>query len=287
MVGPALVLIPGLFQKYGFVPVISMLLVACLLSFCCGLMLTNVMAEIRSSPNRTLATKRPEMNHIIDFYFTTHTHIKRAILTVYIASLLLTLMSNIIQSAQIVDLAIRDIFGCSYALQLYPHFGNMLCGSEHGDITPFGPNVYVISMGFLILAWICLILYTFNYNLDDNIALQWMANIGLLVLMVIWLNIFLEQDTFDSSRVGAVHNNEDMNVDVVGIILFNFAFIVTIPSWYNEKRDNAPVVKSLIYSIGFVAVIFILIGVVGAMSFEYSDLRYSEIQTVESDLKIR
>lgn len=140
MVGPALVLIPGLFQKYGFVPVISMLLVACLLSFCCGLMLTNVMAEIRSSPNRTLATKRPEMNHIIDFYFTTHTHIKRAILTVYIASLLLTLMSNIIQSAQIVDLAIRDIFGCSYALQLYPHFGNMLCGSEHGDITPFGPG---------------------------------------------------------------------------------------------------------------------------------------------------
>ena len=65
------------------------------------------------------------------------------------------------------------------------------------------------------------------------------------------------------------------------IILFNFAFIVTIPSWYNEKRDNAPVVKSLIYSIGFVAVIFILIGVVGAMCFEYSDLRYSDIQTVE------
>ena len=160
MVGPALVLIPALFQKYGYLPILSMLSVACLLSFFCGIMLTHVIANIRSSPNRNIANKRPEMNHIIDFYFTTHIHLKRIIMTVYILSLVLTLVSNIIQSAQIIDLAIRDIFGCSYALEIYPSVGALICGNEHSDVTPFGSGIYVISMGFLILAWICLILYS-------------------------------------------------------------------------------------------------------------------------------
>merc|ERR1711920_208672 len=66
--------------------------------------------------------------------------------------------------------------------------------------------------------------------------------------------------------------NRSLNVDCVGIILFNFAFIVTIPSWYNEKSANASVIKSLLYSIAFVACLFVAIGVFGAMSFKYSDL---------------
>lgn len=272
MVGPALVLIPALFQKYGYLPILSMLSVACLLSFFCGIMLTHVITNIQSSPNRSIATKRPEMNHIIDFYFTTHTILKRVTMIAYVASLVLTLMSNIIQSAQIVDLAIRDIFGCSYALELYPKFGHLVCGSEHSDVTPFGTDIYVISMGFIILAWICLILYTVNYNLDDNIYLQWIANIGLLLLSAIWFAIFFKQDTFDPGRIGFVAENKEFNVDCVGIILFNFAFIVTIPSWYNEKAPEASVVKSLMTSIVFVAILFIIIGSLGAMAFSYDDL---------------
>ena len=272
MVGPALVLIPALFQKYGYLPILSMLSVACLLSFFCGIMITHVITSIQSSPDQSIATKRPEMNHIIDYYFTTHTYLKRVTIIAYVASLVLTLMSNIIQSAQIVDLAIRDIFGCSYALELYPQFFHITCGKTHGDVTPFGTDIYVISMGFLILAWICLILYTVNYNLDDNIYLQWMANIGLLLLSAIWFGIFFNQDTFDGSRIGLIHENSTFNVDCVGIILFNFAFIVTIPSWYNEKAPSASVVKSLSYSIIFVAILFIVIGALAAMSFETDDL---------------
>ena len=99
-----------------------------------------------------------------------------------------------------------------------------------------------------------------------------MANIGLLLLSLIWFSIFFEQDTFDVSRIGMLHENRSLNVDCVGIILFNFAFIVTIPSWYNEKSDSVSVIKSLLYSIIFVAILFVVIGVLGAMSFEYSDL---------------
>ncbi len=133
-------------------------------------------------------------------------------------------------------------------------------------------------MGFIILAWICLILYTINYNLDDNIYLQWFANIGLLLLTVIWLAIFFDQDTFDVKRVGMLHENKALNVDVVGIILFNFAFIVTIPSWYNEKAESASVIKSLLYSIAFVAVLFCVLGILGAMSFAKTDLRFVTLQ---------
>eukprot|EP01083_Nonionella_stella_P089358 249341_1 len=272
MVGPALVLIPALFQKYGYMPVLSMLLVACLLSFFCGIMLTHVIANIQSSPNRTVATKRPEMNHIIDFYFSSRVHLKRVIMIVYISSLVLTLVSNIIQSAQIVDLAIRDIFGCSYALELYPSIGHWICGAEHSDVTPFGPDIYVISIGFLILASVCGVLYITNYNLEDNIHLQWLANIGVVLLSAVWLTIFFDQDTFDVSRIGMLHANDELNVDCVGIILFNFAFIVTIPSWYNEKEPSASVMKSLLFSISFVAVLFCVIGIIGAMSFNYEDL---------------
>ncbi len=99
-----------------------------------------------------------------------------------------------------------------------------------------------------------------------------MANIGLLFLSVVWLAIFFDQDTFDITRVGILHENKALNVDVVGIILFNFAFIVTIPSWYNEKAEGASVIKSLLYSIIFVAILFCVIGILGAMSFLETDL---------------
>eukprot|EP00484_Ammonia_sp_Unknown_P025057 CAMPEP_0197043644 /NCGR_PEP_ID=MMETSP1384-20130603/19864_1 /TAXON_ID=29189 /ORGANISM="Ammonia sp." /LENGTH=332 /DNA_ID=CAMNT_0042474973 /DNA_START=25 /DNA_END=1020 /DNA_ORIENTATION=+ len=111
-----------------------------------------------------------------------------------------------------------------------------------------------------------------NYNLDDNIYLQWIANIGLLLLSAIWFAIFVEQDTFDPARIALIHENTALNVDCVGIILFNFAFIVTVPSWYNEKEATASVVKSLLYSIVFVAVLFIVLGVLAAMSFLDEDL---------------
>lgn len=50
------------------------------------------------------------------------------------------------------------------------------------------------------------------------------------------------------------------------VLLFNFALMGALPSWMNEKKQEVPVKLSFGLSMGFVAVLYIAIGVIGALA---------------------
>ena len=263
LAGPALVLIPALFQQSGFIPVVIMMLIASILSGYCSWFVTESLKYIPGNCNYNLES---EYTSLIDRFCGSNKYVKNLMFIFYLLSLITLLMSNIIESAQVTDIAIRDIFGCAHGLQLYPTLTTQ-CGKHVDDAaTPFDNNSIVISVGYCILAFICLLCS--NKNLDDNIVLQWIANIGLTFLIVIWLIIFRDSDEYDLNSIGMFSWNFN---NVAGIVLFNFAFIVTIPSWVNEKKDNVSVKKTLQYSLVFILIVFLIIGIFGAFAYNYSE----------------
>lgn len=262
MAGPALVLIPSLYQESGFIPVSFFMILAAFLSGLCSWFLSESLKYIPGNRNYNLHAEYTSLiNHYFDKKWQVYT-----VLSMYLLSLVSLLMSNIIQSSQVMDLAIRDMFGCSYGLSLYPSVLTFICGNNISDsVTPFTNDSIVISDGYILLAAICLI-FSLNKNLDDSIILQWIANIGLSVLVVIWLYIFNTSDDFDMHRVSMFSVNLN---NVVGILLFNFAFIVTVPSWINEKKANVSVINTLVLSLTFIVIIFTVVGIFGAFSYDH------------------
>jgi hypothetical protein len=63
----------------------------------------------------------------------------------------------------------------------------------------------------------------------------------------------------------------------VGIVIFGFTYVVTVPSWCNEKRENVSVNRVIWLSTLFSCIIFLAVGILGAWA--YSDLEYANLLT--------
>ncbi|CAG8543614.1 3488_t:CDS:2, partial [Cetraspora pellucida] len=57
---------------------------------------------------------------------------------------------------------------------------------------------------------------------------------------------------------------------VVGTVLYNYAFITTIPSWVNDTDQSVSIRKSVLYSIIISTISYILLGVLGGMAYTMS-----------------
>src|SRR5436305_441131 len=93
-----------------------------------------------------------------------------------------------------------------------------------GSSSPFG-NMYLVSLGWLFC---CVIMLPFGFvGLDDNVILQKGGFALLLAVIFVWLGLFDNQG-FQSWRVPVVGSNFQ---NVLGVTLFNYAVITSIPSW--------------------------------------------------------
>ena len=54
---------------------------------------------------------------------------------------------------------------------------------------------------------------------------------------------------------------------LAGVVLFNFTFSITVPSWLQEKRESVDPVKTIWMSTSFCAVLYVVFGLAAAMSF--------------------
>jgi len=128
---------------------------------------------------------------------------------------------------------------------------------------------WVISVGYLLAMGICI---PFGYmNLDDNMTFQWISMIGLVVFTAeFWVQWALNMNKSDKVCSAMPENNTcdyllnstqgnftmtkngyhrtpfatasmDGQAQVVGIAVFAYAYVVTIPSWVNEKKPDVNV----------------------------------------------
>lgn len=132
------------------------------------------------------------------------------------------------------------IFACTYGIVLEPTFGPMaVCPvgavGAHQD-SPFR-NSMVAGLGFLCV--VAMVLPLGYFNLDDNIKVQVGCILAQAVIYGSWVGVFLARGFAADAApafgsLSAAGNN-------LGQIMLNYAFVMTIPSWCNEKHPSSSV----------------------------------------------
>lgn len=198
----------------------------------------------------------------------------RVTIILFVVNLQLSNITAIIQSTQTADYTIMAIAGKTCGIELYPHpqwtcvdlqqagADNSAAGSSTGDDglsdadSPFG-GVWIVSIGFIIVLVITIPLG--YYNLDDNVNVQIVAAAILVFFTLVgWFYGFMQPDHLEWGAVNAIGASSDENCSggtkpcaasglgsQVGPIVFNYAYVVTLPSWINEMKPGLPVNKQL------------------------------------------
>jgi len=191
---------------------------------------------------------------------------------------------SVVQSAQVMDVAISALFGKTCALNLTPfpitdpsnHSAPTVAGSNSffscfntADLT--GGNAWgchvVLTLGFALTAMMAI--PCGRWNLDDNMIIQRGAFVLTVFCWVVWLVACLSSLSSSSTPLPAINTNPVTGsvAGVLGTILFNFGFVTTVPSWVNEKHPSTNINSALWSATSLCVLIFCLMGIPAALTF--------------------
>ncbi|CAG8549609.1 16552_t:CDS:2, partial [Dentiscutata heterogama] len=170
-------------------------------------------------------------------------------------------IASILLSAQSMDTLFISLFGKTCGLGIYPQSG-FYCVTQQGDYnSPFGTNYMVATLGFLMT--LIMVVPLGIFSLADNIKVQIASFVGLIAILAAWFITFFKHGLTPSY---VPDFGDDMS-QVIGTVLFNYAFIVTVPSWVNDLDPKVPIQKSVFYSILIATLNYVLLGIIGGMAF--------------------
>eukprot|EP01094_Clydonella_sp_ATCC50884_P006758 TRINITY_DN1594_c0_g2_i1.p1 TRINITY_DN1594_c0_g2~~TRINITY_DN1594_c0_g2_i1.p1 ORF type:complete len:412 (-),score=121.43 TRINITY_DN1594_c0_g2_i1:1068-2303(-) len=255
--GPAMIDIPVLYQQAGWVtPTLAMIFIL-LVSTIASSMLVEVMASI---PNNDRFQGRVELTTLAYHYFPAWGYWLTQIFLNF--SLQALNISSIIVSAQMMDFTLVSLFNFLCAFEFFPHFGYVSVSELGNDTSPF--TGVVISLGFLIVLIVTVPLGYFN--LDDNMIVQQGAFLLAFAIVIQWIVEFFFIG-FDSALVPAFGPDQSQ---VLGTTIFNYAFVITVPSWINETSGSVSINKALWVGSILSTVVYVVLGVLGGFSLPFS-----------------
>lgn len=154
------------------------------------------------------------------------------------ASLLANGVSMIVQSVQVMDFTIAELFGSSCALpQFHPTFAFHCPPAVTGESTVFGDGVYLVPLGWFVTALVVLPLGM--VNLDQSMFVQQGGFVAVVSIVLVWVGLFATHG-LDASRVPPVGDNF---TTVLGVVLFNFAVSLrggrAAPEWRTGAMPSA------------------------------------------------
>lgn len=258
--GPGMLALPLAYTKGGIVLTSLLLLFFALIgnitSIFVSAAISRVPPHIRASSNERLEFC-PLVSHYLDGKHEWATQL------LYNFSLQVKTMASIVISAQVMDKFCVWAFGTVHALQVYPVFSRVTDDASH--IIPFealGADAFVITAGYLLSVLMFMPLGLLN--MDENIIFQWVAGAIMAVVLCEFGTHFAASDL----QPDAVPWGVGPAVMVtVGVTMFCYTFIDTVPSWYNEKKPTVSTTSALTVSVSASTVIYLFLGIFGAMCF--------------------
>jgi len=271
--GPAMMGLPHLFHAAGIVPVVSCILVVCCCASLCGTLLADSIQRIPGNRGFSKNVNFSSAFRLIvgeDWYVVAE--------TLFIMSCMVQACAAIVETAQSLDGFLASfVLGKTWALQIFPEpaileWSPRDCTPateyevESGleDCTPFHDGGdFILTLGFAITA---AVFYPLGRgHLKETIIVQVISFATLFVLLAqfyheFWVRGFVYADTVPWF-------GEDYT-QLAGVVLFNYAFSITVPSWLNEKLPEVSVNKTIWTSSLLSSVIYISFGLLAASSFE-------------------
>eukprot|EP01064_Diplonema_japonicum_P025496 TRINITY_DN3691_c0_g2_i1.p1 TRINITY_DN3691_c0_g2~~TRINITY_DN3691_c0_g2_i1.p1 ORF type:complete len:599 (+),score=109.43 TRINITY_DN3691_c0_g2_i1:76-1797(+) len=284
--GPGFVGMPEANTKGGWLLTMLLLFVCWILS---ALSCTMLLESIKKMPGNSKFEQRIEFTTVAKHHFTgSRRWMYLTTLIVFLLAFMVSLITSVIESAQTMDKMFIEFFGQSCALQLYNNesasvggtfgFDCVSDGSSSSD-SPFGDKAYVISLGYVAILVVAVPLGF--WNLDDNIIVQKVAFVGAITIIGEWcIQAIVKGLDFNKDPGSVPVAGTDMST-LFGSVLFNYAFVTTVPSWCNEKQVGVPINKSIWASSGLGTFLFFIIGICAAAAWDFSG--DSDLLTVLTD----
>jgi hypothetical protein len=269
--GPAMMGLPQIFQDAGLIPTIVCIIVVCICSSIGTTLLADSIASIPGNKNFT----RP-INFSSAFRIIVGSQWFKVTETLFIMSCMVQACASLVETAQSLDGFIASfILHKSYALQIFPSFSFIEWDSSHchldsvngaeselDDCTPFNnQGTLILSLGYLLTTLLFLPLGL--GNLKDTILIQLLSLICFAILLSQFLGEFLERG-LEYNNLQLLGNNP---AQLAGVILFNFGYAITVPTWLTEKTKDVNVNRIVWGSSVAASVVYIVFGVAAAMSF--------------------
>lgn len=218
--------LPLLFQKAGIVPVVSCIVLTCICSSINGTMLSEVIALIPKNSDYSLGIEYSSAFDIIigaNAYYLAETF--------FLSACMVQALTGLVETAQSLDSFLASyLLGHTYALQLYPEimfvdWAPNHCKHPEGFCDPFhdaGP--LIISLGFLIVT---LLFFPLGRgHLQETMVVQFISFACLLLFMSEFSIEFVSKGLpYSVPWFGSQYS------DLIGVILFNYAFVITVPAW--------------------------------------------------------
>ena len=119
----------------------------------------------------------------------------------------------------------------------------------------------LVTLGYAVL--LVFVVPLASMRLTDNILIQFISLVATVIISLEWVSTFAETG-FDPDLLPTI--GPDLT-QIVGSIMFNYAFITTVPSWLISKHPSVPVKKTIWVSLIMATFIYILIGLTGKWRF--------------------
>ncbi|CAG8533432.1 15197_t:CDS:2 [Acaulospora colombiana] len=167
------------------------------------------------------------------------------------ASLESIIIASLVLSAQSLDSLFVISLGTSCGIGIYPDLGQVCTQSLGSENSPYGDRWMIMTAGLVVTLIIVIPMTWMNLSNNSRIQIAWI--------------ITTIHHGLDPSRIPFIGKDQSQ---VVGGVLFNYAFITSVPSVVSElKRDVS--IKRLIWTVVLITTTFYLsLGILGAASYQ-------------------
>jgi amino acid permease len=260
--------LPQVFASAGYIPASLCILIVWIASSITGSLFAQAISEIpgnqKFTKNITYATA-----------FRTLVDQNSAIIAerIFILACFIQCSAGIVQASQSLDSFIASyLLGETYGLQLYPSvqlvtWSESLCHNGLNEIdtlqncVPFFANgPLIVTLGYLIV--VCLFLPLGLRNLKETMVVQLISFAFLVIVMVQFNTEFLSVDL--KTKVPAF--GSDLS-QLVGVVLFNFDYVLTLPAWLIEKKIDVEANRVIWSTATFCSILYLTFGFLGARAF--------------------
>lgn len=254
LTGPAMLEIPALFQKSGLIPTTLCIIIICASSSLGNLHFANAISKLPGNYN---FDKQVEYSDAFRHYWPNNPIWFQSTQLIFFLCVTCLTMSSLADSAQVFDMMLANggfLGGKSYALRFVPSSTTLnggfdcfyeswdfdSCSSEE-DCVPFSDHEdqggILLTFGYLLNVIFFMPLALMD--LQENAVWQVVEFFVLLITTVIFSVLFISNGLEWEGRLSWWGESYD---SLFGVILFNFALVVSIPAWLYEKgKKQRPV----------------------------------------------
>ncbi|KAI7827514.1 hypothetical protein BC939DRAFT_378198, partial [Gamsiella multidivaricata] len=269
MTGPGLVTLPIVAQSAGWLPTVLVFGLVGILSALSSLFICEAMTEV---PGNEHLQSNVEFSNLVLCFFGKRYHLLVQIIC--FLAMQTTNIASIAVSAQLFDNLLIKIFHRTCGIQVYPNAALVCVSEQLSSASPF-TGVMIMTAGVLLS--ISMILPLGLLKLSENIWVQLLSFILILLIVLQWIVTFCLHG-LDSTLVPAVGSDISQTF---GTILFNYAFVTTVPSWANAKQPNVSIHKTVGWGVGITTIIYAVVAILGGMAYQISS-DSSLIQAINS-----